>query len=47
MQLSRIEKRLIEELLIWSWYIDDDAGNKGFDVGNSVAEVRTKSSVGD
>ena len=47
MQLSRIYKRLIEELLFWRWYIDDVAGNKWFEVGNSVAEVRIKSSVED
>jgi hypothetical protein len=29
------------------WYIDDVAGNKGFEVGNSVADVRIKSSVRD
>ena len=40
-------KNLDDELLIWPWYIDDDAGNKGFEAGNSVAEVRIKSSVGD
>ena len=40
-------KNLDDELLIWPWYIDDVAGNKGFDVGNSVADVRIKSSVGD
>jgi hypothetical protein len=37
---------LIEELFFWRWYIDDVVGNKGFDAGNSVAEVRIKSSVG-
>ena len=36
-----------EELLFCRWYIDDVAKTKGFEVGNSVAEVRTKSSVGD
>ena len=40
-------KNLDDELLIWPWYIDDVAGNKGFDVGNSVADVRIKSSMGD
>jgi hypothetical protein len=40
-------KNLDEELLFWRWFIDDVAGKKGFEVGNTVAEVRTKSSMGD
>jgi hypothetical protein len=40
-------KNLDDVLLLWCWYIGEDAGNKEFDVGNSVAEVRTKSCVGD
>jgi hypothetical protein len=38
---------LDEELLFWRWYIVDVAGIKGFEVENSVAEIRTKNSAGD
>jgi hypothetical protein len=47
MQLSSLLKNLDDELLFWRWCIDDVDGNKGFDAGNSVAEVRIKSRVGD
>ncbi len=40
-------KNLDDEVLIWHWSIVDIAGDKGFEAGNSAAEVCTKTTVGD